>query len=119
MRKGIFVSATGTDVGKTYLSALILKGLQELGINAGYFKAALSGAIPSPDGLVPGDAKYVCDIAGLSCPPASLVPYIYETAVSPHLAAQKEGNPLDLQRVKEAFEEASKKFDYLLCEGSG
>ena len=44
MTKGIFITATGTDVGKTYVSALIVKKLRELGINCGYYKPALSGA---------------------------------------------------------------------------
>ena len=36
MTKAIFVTATGTDVGKTYISALIVKKLRELGYNCGY-----------------------------------------------------------------------------------
>ena len=43
-KKGIFITATGTDVGKTYVTALILKKLREASVNAGYYKAALSGA---------------------------------------------------------------------------
>lgn len=44
MAKRIFVTGTGTDVGKTYISSLILKGLVEEGKNCAYYKAALSGA---------------------------------------------------------------------------
>ena len=33
MTKAIFVTATGTDVGKTYISALIVKKLREFGYN--------------------------------------------------------------------------------------
>ena len=44
MKQGIFVTATGTDVGKTYVSGLLVKALRARGINAGYFKPALSGA---------------------------------------------------------------------------
>ena len=44
MAKGIFVTGTGTDVGKTYVTALIVKKLADAGIHAGYYKAALSGA---------------------------------------------------------------------------
>ena len=38
-KKGIFITATGTDVGKTYVTALILKKLREASVNAGYYKA--------------------------------------------------------------------------------
>ena len=43
MTKGIFISATNTDVGKTFVSALIVKKLKEYGINCGYYKPVLSG----------------------------------------------------------------------------
>ena len=41
MVKGIFVTATGTDVGKTYISALLVKKMRELGYNCGYYKPVL------------------------------------------------------------------------------
>lgn len=44
MSKGIFITATGTDIGKTYVTALLVKKLREANFNAGYYKAALSGA---------------------------------------------------------------------------
>ena len=44
MSKGLFVTGTGTDVGKTYVTALIIKKLRDAGYSAGYYKAALSGA---------------------------------------------------------------------------
>ena len=43
MGKAIFITGTGTDVGKTFVSGLILKKLREGGKNAAYFKAAMSG----------------------------------------------------------------------------
>ena len=43
MTKGIFITGTGTDVGKTYAAGLLLKKLRESGRNAGYYKAAASG----------------------------------------------------------------------------
>ena len=66
MSKGLFVSGTGTDIGKTYVTGLILKYIMDNGYNATYFKAALSGAIKDNDGkLIPGDAVEVLSMAGL------------------------------------------------------
>ena len=65
MTKGLFISATGTDVGKTYVTALLVKALRQAGYEAGYYKAALSGAVPDGQSLVPGDAQYVCQTAGI------------------------------------------------------
>jgi dethiobiotin synthetase len=40
--KKLFVVGTGTDVGKTYATSLIIKKLNSAGINAAYYKVAMS-----------------------------------------------------------------------------
>ena len=89
-KKGIFITATGTDVGKTYVTALILKKLREVSVNAGYYKAALSGAYRNAGELIPGDAAYVASISGLPVPPEQLVSYIYEPQLPPIWSAELE-----------------------------
>ena len=44
MGRGLFVTGTGTDVGKTFVTALMVKKLREHGYDGSYYKAALSGA---------------------------------------------------------------------------
>lgn len=120
MSKGIFITATGTDVGKTYITALLVKKLREAKQKAGYYKAALSGAEKQKDGtLLPGDADFVARTAKIDEPPQNLVSYIYETAVSPHLAAQREGNPVTMEKVIADYQKACTKYDFVTVEGSG
>ncbi len=120
MAKGIFITATGTDVGKTYISALIVKSMRETGLNCGYYKPALSGAEVASDGkIIPGDAAYVLKTAGINEDPENFVSYIYKPAVSPHLASEMENNPIKLEKIKSDFERIKKEFDYLLVEGAG
>ena len=60
MAKKLFVTGTGTDIGKTYVTGLILKKLQESGRRAAYYKAAMSGNERDEEGhLIPGDALHV------------------------------------------------------------
>ncbi len=119
MSRGLFVTGTGTDVGKTYVTSLMVKKLRESGINGGYYKAALSGAERCGGELVPGDAEYVCTTSGIRDNPASLVSYIYEKAVSPHLAAKLEGRYIEKAVIKADFKRVCEKFDYITAEGSG
>lgn len=120
MAKGIFITATGTDAGKTYVSALIVKTMRERGFNCGYYKPALSGAEITNDGkIIPGDADYVLKTAGIEEPPENYVSYIFKPAVSPHLASEIENNPIKLEKIKSDFERIKKEFDYLLVEGAG
>lgn len=119
MSKKIFITATGTDIGKTFVTALIVKKLRDAGYNAGYYKAALSGADVTENGLIPGDAYYVNKIANINEKMDNLVSYIYKEAVSPHLASKIEGNPVEMNKVVEDFNNALSKYDYLTMEGSG
>lgn len=120
MAKKIFITGTGTDVGKTYVTALIVKKLKQAGRNPAYYKAAMSGNDRDEAGeLIPGDALFVKNISGISQPLEEMCPYVYENAVSPHLASRIEGNPVKLPVVKEGFEKVCKAYDYVTMEGSG
>ena len=116
---GYFVTATGTDVGKTFVTALLVKKWRDSGIDAGYYKAALSGAEFRDGKWVAGDADYVKRIANLPDTQEQLVSYVYKEAVSPHLAARKEGNPVELAKVKADFEAACARHEFIFAEGSG
>lgn len=119
MGKALFVTGTGTDIGKTYVTGLIVKCLRDAGRSAGYYKAALSGAEVAADGtFLPGDALHVARVAGLDAADVT-VSYVYRDAVSPHLAAQIEHRPMDFAKVAEDYRRAKERTDYLTVEGSG
>lgn len=119
MAKCIFVTATGTDIGKTYISGLIVKKMREAGLNCGYFKPVLSGAVKEGNELVPGDCKHVVKVAGLDCKPMDCLSYCFEEAVSPHLAAERLGITIDKNKILKDFESKKRQYDYLLIEGAG
>lgn len=69
MSRALFITGTGTDIGKTYVTGLIVKKLAERKKNPGYYKAAMSGNARRPDGsLIPGDALFVQQCSGISQP---------------------------------------------------
>lgn len=115
MGRGLFVTATGTDMGKTYVTALMVKKLKDAGCRAGYYKAALSGA----ENISESDAGYVKRISGISQPDGTLLSYLYRPAVSPHLAARMEDAPVDMEKVKADYQRVSAEYDYVTVEGSG
>lgn len=119
MSKGLFITGTGTDIGKTYVTALLIKVLRQAGLNAGYYKAALSGNECIHGKLIPGDCKHVVEISGMKEDPMKLVSYVYETGVSPHLAAKIEGQEVDFSKLITDFYQSAQTFDYLIMEGSG
>lgn len=120
MSKRLFIAGTGTDVGKTYVTGLILKRLRESGKNAAYFKVAMSGNQRNQENrLIPGDALEVKAISGIEQALEEMCPYVYEHACSPHLAARIEGSPVRMQTVKACFDAICEKYDYVTMEGAG
>ena len=118
--KSIFITATGTDIGKTYVSGLLVKKFRDLGLNCGYYKPALSGAIKQPDGsLLPGDCDFVVKTSGLDVKPMDCVTYCFEEAVSPHLAAERQGVRIEKSVIKSEFQKREAIYDYLVVEGAG
>lgn len=115
MRRGIFVTATGTDMGKTYVTALLIKKMRDIGMNTGYYKAAISGAA----NINESDAGYVNSFANIGQEPETLLSFLYKSAVSPHLASKLEDNPVELSKVKTDFARVGEKYDYVVVEGSG
>ncbi len=119
MSKNIFITATGTDIGKTYISALIIKKMREKGLNCGYFKPVLSGVKELAGHLVDSDANYVVQMADIPTMADECVSYWWKEAVSPHLAAKRMNQKIDISKIKYDFAQISKKYDYLLVEGAG
>ena len=113
--KGLYMLGTGTDVGKTYITALWLKKLRESGHDVAYYKAAVSGA-PS---ISESDAGYVKQVAGLSQADETLLSYVFDEAVSPHLAARHEGKVIDRTVVNRNFCHVANTHAYTTVEGSG
>ena len=120
MSKALFITGTGTDIGKTYVAGLLVKKLKESGKNAAYYKAAMSGNERREDGsLIPGDALFVKQTSGIEQPLEEMCPYIYENAYSPHLASRIEGHPVEMAVVKDGYEKVCRQYDYVTMEGSG
>ena len=119
MTRNIFITATGTDIGKTYVSALIVKKMREAGLNCGYFKPVLSGVAEKDGKLVESDCNYVVNTAKIPDTADDCVVYWWKEAVSPHLAAIRMSEEINIEKIKQAYKANCKKYDYLLIEGAG
>ncbi len=112
---GLFVTGTGTDIGKTYVSAAIARELTSKNLSLAYYKAAVSGA----DSIEESDAGYVRDAANIRQDTDTLLSYLYKKPLSPHLAARGENKFASLEHIKSAFDSLKSKYDYVLSEGAG
>jgi dethiobiotin synthetase len=118
MGKTLFITGTGTDVGKTALSLAALLWARDRGLRARYLKPVQCGESVFGDPPVAGgDAEWIGRMAG--DPQSTQVTYQLRMAASPHLAAEREGVVIDRDRLRRDLERAAAGCDLLIAEGAG
>ncbi len=122
LKNAVFVTGTGTDVGKTIVSAGILRHLRRGGLDAVSMKPVQTGAelvggqLVAPDLLVHHDASGLVPEDGEL---ALMAPYLYGPACSPHLAGRLAGSYPDVGRIVDCAEQLGAAHDCVLIEGAG
>jgi dethiobiotin synthetase len=113
--EGIFVTGTGTGVGKTVLAAVTAHSLAATGKAVAVFKPAVTGLEE------PGEADHelLRRAAGSSQSDAEIAPYRYDPAASPHLAAELAGERIERDVLLAAARSAAEGADTVVCEGVG
>ena len=113
--RGLFVTGTGTGVGKTVVAAVIARGLADAGTRVAVFKPAATGLEE------PGEADHALlrRAAGSAQSDEEIAPYRYGPPASPHLAAELAGEAIDPVRLLRAARAAALSADGLVCEGVG
>jgi dethiobiotin synthetase len=112
---GLFVTGTGTEVGKTVVSAVIAHTLATEGKRVAVFKPAVTGL----DEGVETDHALLRRASGSSQSDEGIVPYRYGPPASPHLAAALAGEEIDPERLRQAVRAAAEDADAIVCEGVG
>ncbi len=113
--QGVFVTGTGTEVGKTVVAAAIARTLAAEGNRVAVFKPAITGL--DEDGEP--DQALLRRAAGSEQSDEEIAPYRYGPPMSPHLAAELAGEEIAPQRLREAVDAAAAGADALVCEGVG
>ena len=117
--KGIFITGTDTDVGKTYIGSRIVSSLYEAGVSVTPRKPIESGCDLIGGELQPNDAKQYHDAAKGRVPLADICPFRFEPAISPQRAARLVNQPININEVKQACLSNVSKNDFLVVEGAG
>jgi dethiobiotin synthetase len=90
--RGLFVTGTGTGVGKTLVSAALLAAMRAAGEPVRAHKPVVTGIAESP-GEWPPDHELLALAAGMT--PEQVAPLRFDPPVSPHLAAALIGRSID------------------------
>jgi dethiobiotin synthetase len=119
VRPGVFITGTGTGVGKTFMCAATLLALRDEGIDAGYFKPVGTEALLVEGRAINPDAVWIKQLAGLPGPLSDLNPFCLNAPLAPLAASRLEDKPLQLPGVIKACRAAMKRHAFTVMEGAG
>jgi dethiobiotin synthetase len=111
MGKAIFITATGTEVGKTYVSSKIAQALIKSGINTGVFKPISTGDRR--------DAKSLINAAKSSETPETVTPVFFNNPMSPYGASKLENRQVDFNKIYISLKYFLSKYEFTIVEGIG
>ncbi|MBB5018187.1 dethiobiotin synthetase [Chitinivorax tropicus] len=119
MASGFFITGTDTEVGKTFVTALLLRELNRRGQTALGMKPIASGCVQGEAGLTNDDVEVLLAAGHHPVPRRVLNPYAFEPPVSPHIAAANAGTNISFEVLKTAYDELAGQADTVLVEGAG
>jgi dethiobiotin synthetase len=114
---GLFVTGTDTAAGKTVVSAALVAALRSRGVAVRALKPVITGLDEPPGSSWPHDHEVLARAGGCSAEDVSLVQY--GPPVSPHLAAELSGRPLDPDRLVRDILARVREDELLVVEGAG
>jgi dethiobiotin synthetase len=129
--KGIFITGTDTGVGKTIVSAAIIRALIKKGIRVGAMKPIETGCKKANgkrqtakgkrqgETLIPSDGMFLKEMAEMDDPIDLTTPIRFENPLAPMVASELEKRPVALNKIFSAYKAFSKKYDFMVVEGVG
>ena len=117
---GIFITGSDTDIGKTYVCRILAEGFAPWQ-TVTYMKPVQTGCRRDAAGVLhaPDFDQVMQGNAIINAEPDDHVPYRFEPACSPHLAASRAGLMISLEYIREKFNRVSNKKSVTIVEGAG
>jgi len=110
-RAGVFITATDTGVGKTYVAAGIAKALKAHGYKVGVMKPVASGSDE--------DARLLIKASATKNDPKLVNPYLFRHPLAPVVAAGLEKRQISIQKILSSYKKLCQQNDFVIAEGIG
>ncbi|MCE5194161.1 MAG: dethiobiotin synthase [Nitrospiraceae bacterium] len=117
--KGFFVTGTDTNVGKTIITAAIVKTLNSINIKTCGMKPIETGCKRKDNKIVPCDGFFLKEMNIADEDIDLITPYCFEHPLAPMVASSLENKTIDINIIKGSFEKLSDKYDAVIVEGVG
>lgn len=116
---GYFITGTGTEIGKTVVTAVLSFGFRQLGNTCLPVKAIGAGGINVEGKTVSEDAVLYQQLAHIDEPFATLNPFCLHHPSSPHFAAEIDDAEIPIPKIMAHIIQQSNLYDIILVEGVG
>ncbi len=119
--RGLFITGTDTEVGKTIVAGGIAQHLARSGRRVEVLKPVATGCRRQRGDLVSEDAEFLAGSADSRQMVSQVAPVRYATAAAPNVAAELERRPVDLDAIFDAWRRLAtdRKLDAVIVEGIG
>lgn len=111
MTRGVFITGTDTEIGKTAVTAGLATALKQRGQNVGVMKPVAAGS--RADAIILQKSAHIPDTLD------EINPIYLENPLSPNVAAQIESKTLDIDQIKTTYNSLAKRHNIMLVEGVG
>jgi len=120
----IFITATDTDAGKTYVAQVLTSALVEQNYRVAVFKPISAGCrsvhLPEGDVLINEDAEQLMQQANCSQSITEINPIAFEPAIAPHIAAQLIDSEISISEIHDSYKRIENRTsDFIITEGAG
>lgn len=109
--KGLFITGTGTEIGKTVICGCLAATLKQQGINVGVMKPISSGDI--------NDALYLKHATQMDDPLTLINPIALQYPLAPSVSARIQDVEIKIKDIDHAYTSLSEKYDFMILEGVG
>lgn len=116
MKYAFFVTGTDTGVGKTHVSCALLHATRQMGLIAVGMKPIAAGV--EDDGRN-GDVTQLLAASSIQPPLALVNPFLFIPPIAPNIAAHEAGRPIEIEVIRQAFEQLQEQAEVVWVEGVG
>ncbi|HEY3299886.1 MAG TPA: dethiobiotin synthase [Methylophilaceae bacterium] len=119
MKQAYFITATDTDAGKTYIASALVNHFAQLGLKSVGMKPIAAGCEWVDGVLQNSDVLQLRQASNVDAPLSLINPYAFQPPIAPHIAAQRVGAEIVLEKIQQAFTQLSQRADVVIVEGAG
>lgn len=119
MAAGLFVTGTDTEVGKTWVSAWLIRALAAKGYRVAGMKPVASGCRQVNGDLRNADAEALMAASNVATSYDEVNPFAFEPAIAPHIAAKQTSVGIDIPTLASAYRQLADRADLVVVEGVG